>query len=51
MTLEQVRGGCLRLLGRLAILFPVNVSDDPVYEQGNLYRGCAASSRLPPAAH
>lgn len=42
-TSETVRGGCLRLLGRLAVLFPVQVSDDPIYETGSLYRGCEAA--------
>jgi hypothetical protein len=42
-TTETVRGGCLRLLGRLAVLFPVSVSDEPVYEKFLLYRACERS--------
>lgn len=44
---ETVRGGCMRLLGRLALVFPVQVSDDPVYERGMLYRTCEASLTKP----
>ena len=37
---ETVRGGCMRVLGILAILFPVSVCDEPIYEKGQLYRCC-----------
>ena len=42
-TSETVRGGCLRVLGRLAVLFPVSVVGDPVYEQGSLLRACLSA--------
>ena len=35
---ETVRGGCMRVLGALAIHFPVEVSDLAMYETGQLYR-------------
>lgn len=37
----------MRILGKLAILFPVDVCDDPVYEQGQLYRCCDRSLSNP----
>ena len=43
----QVRGDCLRLLGKLAEAFPVLVSDDPVYEDGMLYRACVSALSKP----
>ena len=42
---ETSRGACMRLLGRLAFLFPVSVSDEPVYEKKMLFRHCEASLR------
>ena len=35
-----VRGHCMRVLGELALYYPVEVGVDPVYEKGLLYSHC-----------
>ena len=47
----QVRGGCMRVLGQLALLFPVAVCDEPIYENGQLFRRCEITPRRSRAQH